>query len=109
MQFELPLEMKKAPKSRTFRRCVRRVRLEPDAVGTYTFRARSFTREKGRVYRCRVNPRTGFVWCNCRDFTYRKAPQMPTYEHGPLCKHLERAVRTIRGVEKTRGWAALAA
>ena len=78
------------------RRCVRRVSLEPDGEGTYTFRARSFTRARGRVYRCKVNPRTGRVWCGCRDFEFRKAPFEPTLTSGPLCKHLERAARTVR-------------
>jgi len=84
------------------RRCVRRVRLEPDPDGTYVFRARSFTRERGRVYRCRVNPATGEVWCGCRDFEFRKAPMNPTLFSGPLCKHLERAARTVQQAERSR-------
>lgn len=84
------------------KRCVRRVRMEPDADGTYTFRARSFSRERGRIYRCRVNPQTGYVWCGCRDFEFRKAPFHPTLEGGPLCKHLERAAQTVRKAERLR-------
>ncbi len=82
------------------KRCVRRVRMEPDTDGTYVFRARSFSREKGRVYRCRVNPRSGEVWCGCRDFEFRKGPMHPTLSSGALCKHLERAVRTVQKAER---------
>ena len=81
--------------------------MEPDADGTYVFRARSFSREKGRVYRCTVNPRDGHVWCGCRDFEFRKAPMRPTLFSGPLCKHLERAARTVRQVERERASASL--
>ena len=84
------------------KQCVRRVRMEPDLDGTYTFRARSFTREKGRVYRCKVNPITGHVWCGCRDFEFRKGPMNPTLFSGPLCKHLERAARTVQQAERRR-------
>ena len=84
------------------KRCVRRVRLEPDPDGTYTFRARSFSRKKGRVDRCTANPRTGEVWCGCRDFEFRKGPMRPTLWSGPLCKHLERAARTVRQAERGR-------
>jgi hypothetical protein len=84
------------------KRCVRRVRMEPDPDGTYVFRARSFSRERGRVYRCTVNPRDGHVWCGCRDFEFRKGPLHPSLYSGPLCKHLERAARTVRQAERAR-------
>jgi hypothetical protein len=70
--------------------------------GTYLFRARSFSRKNGVVYRCRVNPLTGALWCNCGDFQYRKAAEEPTYWHGRVCKHLERAKRTVRDAERAR-------
>ena len=82
--------------------------MEPDADGTYVFRARSFTREKGRVYRCRLNPRTGEVWCGCRDFEFRKGLMHPTLFSGPLCKHLERAARTVRHAERVKANVSLA-
>ena len=82
------------------KRCVRRVSLDPDVEGTYTFRARSFSRARGRVYRCKVNPRTGYVWCGCRDFEFRRSPMNPTLFSGPLCKHLERAARTVQKAER---------
>jgi hypothetical protein len=81
---------------------VRRVRLEPTEDGTYLFRARSFSRQNGVVYRCRVNPVTGAVWCNCGDFQFRHAPEEPTYWCGRVCKHLERAKRTVRQAERVR-------
>jgi hypothetical protein len=70
--------------------------------GTYLFRARSFSRKRGQVYRCRVNPVTGYVYCNCKDFMYRHAPFAPSYWGGHVCKHLQRAIRTVRGVERAR-------
>lgn len=76
--------------------------MEPTEDGTYLFRARSFSRQNGQVYRCRVNPVTGAVWCNCGDFQFRKASEDPTYWHGSVCKHLERAKRTVREAERLR-------
>ena len=110
MQPSLPFE----PRGRTkqpLRRRVFRLRLEPFEDGTYLFKARSFTRKKGRSYRVRVNPQTGFVWCSCRDFHYRRQFLSPNYWDGPFCKHLARAVKTVRKVEKPlpadqeTGWA----
>lgn len=100
LQLVLPLEPRRAAPAKPIRRRVFRLHLDPSADGTYTFRARSFTRRKGRAYRCRVNPATGFVWCNCKDFTFRKAPQNPSYFDGSVCKHLERAMRTVRKLER---------
>jgi hypothetical protein len=76
--------------------------LDPLPDGTYLFRARSFTRQRGGVYRCRVNPHSGYVWCTCRDFQFRHAPEHPSYWSGRVCKHLERAIRTVRMVERNR-------
>lgn len=102
-QLTLPFDGKrKAVAPKEIRRCVRRVHLDPMPDGTYLFRARSFSRQKGQVYRCRVNPHTGYVWCNCRDFMYRRGPEHPTYWSGPLCKHLRRAIRTVHKVERER-------
>ncbi|MGV3615412.1 MAG: hypothetical protein ACO1SV_08785 [Fimbriimonas sp.] len=102
-QLVLPFDgRRKAVVSKSIRRCVRRVHLDPLPDGTYLFRARSFTRQRGSVYRCRVNPTTGFVWCNCRDFQFRHAGDEPTYWSGHVCKHLERAKRTVRQVERDR-------
>lgn len=102
-QFVLPFDgVRKVVATRSIRRCVRRVRLDPSEDGTYLFRARSFSRQRGTVYTCRVNPRTGFIWCNCPDFQFRKASEEPTYWRGPVCKHLERAKRTVRQAERER-------
>ena len=86
----------------TIRRCVRRVQMAPLPDGTYLFRARSFSRRRGLVHRCRVNPQSGFVWCTCRDFQFRHAADAPTYWSGHVCKHLERAKRTVRLAESLR-------
>jgi len=105
LQLTLPFDGRRtavAPK--VIRRCVRRVRLEPYSDGTYVFRARSFSRERGRVYRCRVNPNTGQVWCSCKDFMFRRAQDGPTFHSGKVCKHLERAIRTVRMAERQRQW-----
>lgn len=100
LQKLLPFEeLKRAPK-RPLRRRVFRLHLDPLEDGTYLFRARSFSRRKGLIYRLRVNPVTGYVWCSCRDFKFRKDSLHPTMWYGPVCKHLERAVRTVKKVRK---------
>jgi hypothetical protein len=92
-QRELPLRVVSAkPK---IRRRVFRVQIEPAADGTYIFTAHSFTKQR-RSYTCLVNPSTRQVHCTCRDFA-RLLPA-PTYLTGRLCKHLDRAVRTVRRV-----------
>lgn len=91
-EFSLPRE--------PIRRRVYRVCLDPLPDGTYVFKAKSFSRRCGPSYKCHVNPRTGFVFCTCRDFQYRRGRWMPTYEHGPFCKHLRRAVRTVKKLVK---------
>ena len=101
-QLSLPFEPVTKRKQPPIRRRVFRLQLEPFGDGTYLFKARSFTRRKGRAYRVRVNPRSGFVWCTCRDFHYRKEGLHPTYDEGPYCKHLQRAVRTVRKVEREK-------
>lgn len=68
--------------------------------GTYLFRARSFSRRRGQIYRCRVNPVTGYVYCNCKDFMFRHAADDPSYWGGHVCKHLRRAIRTVRKLER---------
>lgn len=68
--------------------------MEPDARGTYTFKARSFTRQSGWSYRVRVNLRTNEMDCSCGDYRYRRGP-----DHG-LCKHLRRALVTARLAER---------
>lgn len=100
VQMALPLDLKEARPAKTIRRRVHRVRLEPNGLGFYVFRARSFTRRRGWVYRCGVNPTSGEVWCTCRDFRYRKRWQHPSYSYGSVCKHLERAIKTVRRVER---------
>lgn len=90
--------------SKSIRRCVRRVRMEPESDGAYHFRARSFTRRNGVVHHCRVNPDTGFVWCSCKDFLFRHADESPTIWNGRVCKHLRRAIRTVRRVERDNGF-----
>lgn len=99
LQLSLPFEVPRRDPKAPFRRCVRRVRLAPDAYGTYTFRARSFTHRKG-IHRLRVNPTTGYVSCTCKDFRFRRGPFEPTYFGGDLCKHLQRAVRTVRKLQR---------
>lgn len=100
LQKTLPFEeLRRLPK-RPLRRRVFRLHLDPLEDGTYVFKARSFTRARGLTYRCRVNPRTGYVWCSCRDFRFRKDSLHPTMWNGPVCKHLERAIRTVRKVER---------
>jgi hypothetical protein len=99
LQLQLPFEpyvVRKQP----LRRRVFRLQLAPFADGSYLFKARSFSRKKGRSYRLRVNPQTGYVWCSCRDFHYRKEGLRPNYWDGPFCKHLARAVKTVRKVER---------
>ncbi len=104
LQLVLPFDgRRKAVVPKTIRRCVRRVQLDPMPDGTYLFRARSFTRQRGSVYRCRVNPQTGFVYCTCRDFQFRRAAESPSFWGGRVCKHLERAIRTIRRHEREVG------
>ena len=100
MQFELPFDMPRKAKREPIRRRVYRVRLEPFEDGTYLFKARSFTRAKGKIHRCRVNPETGLVACTCPDFYYRKSQTHPTYYGGEVCKHLQRAIRTIHKIER---------
>lgn len=102
LQFSLPFEPSVRRKQSPLRRRVFRLQLDPSADGTYFFKARSFSRLKGKSYRLRVNPRTGEVWCSCRDFMYRKGPEHPSFWHGPLCKHLQRAIRTVKKVERHR-------
>ena len=82
------------------RRRVLRTQMAPTKEGAYLFRARSFTRFRGRVHRLSVNPRTGRVWCSCPDFQYRKRLEHPTFFGGPMCKHLRRAIRTVRSAER---------
>ena len=95
-QRELPLRGVSAkPK---IRRRVFRVQIEPAADGTYIFTAHSFTNLQ-RSYTCHVNPSTRQVHCTCWDFA-RLLPA-PTYLTGRLCKHLERAVRTVRRVQRS--------
>ncbi len=105
MQFSLPFPRDGTAPS-TFRRRVFRLELQPLSDGLYLFEAKSFSRENGAVYRCRVNPRTGYVWCSCRDFKYRKDRFEPNYFEGPFCKHLKRAVRTVRKLEKNKAYVA---
>ena|SRR5947209_8614831 len=100
MQFEFPFEELEKAKRAPIRRRVYRVRLEPFEDGSYLFKARSFTRPKGTIHRCRVNPETGLVNCTCADFYYRKSQSHPTYYGGDVCKHLKRAIRTIHQVER---------
>jgi len=102
LQMALPFEGRERLAVKPIRRCVRRVQLDPNPDGTYVFRARSFSRRQGVVYRCRVNPRTGIVWCSCRDFLYRHYHTHPSYSQGEVCKHLRRAIRTVRKVERER-------
>lgn len=102
LQLSLPFEPMEKRRAAPLRRRVFRLQLEPFEDGTYVFKARSFTRRKGRVYRLRVNPHSGYVWCSCRDFHYRRERENPTFWHGPYCKHLQRAVRTVMKIEKER-------
>lgn len=93
-QRELPLKVLSAkPK---IRRRVFRVHSLPLADGTYIFTAHSFSRP-GKSYTCLVNPHTKLVHCTCRD--YARLSVTPTFLTGRLCKHLERAVRTVRRIE----------
>ena len=99
MQPALPFEPPE-PEPKTFRRRVYRLALQPLGDGSYLFKAKSFTSRIGVSYRCRVNPKTGFVWCSCRDFKFRKDRAWPNYWEGPFCKHLKRAVKTVRKLER---------
>ena len=101
LQPTLPFEPVRAT-AKAIRRRVFRRPMAPAEDGTYTFRARSFSRKGGRAYRVLVNPQSGHISCNCPDFTYRKATIGSTYFGGAVCKHLERAIRTVRKVEKAR-------
>ncbi|HEY0866338.1 MAG TPA: hypothetical protein VGE01_03110 [Fimbriimonas sp.] len=85
LQLSLPFEPSERRKQPPLRRRVFRLQLEPFGDGSYLFKARSFSRRKGRSYRLRANPRTGLVWCSCRDFRYRKESQRPTFWDGPYC------------------------
>ena len=87
------------PKLR-IRRRVYRPKLEPLADGAYVFAAKSFSLPIGVTYRCVVNPTTGYVWCSCRDFGFRKDKFDPTYWEGSVCKHLRRAIRTVKTLVK---------
>ncbi|CAN5525725.1 hypothetical protein BH11ARM2_BH11ARM2_01710 [soil metagenome] len=101
VQFTLPFEPSRAT-AKTIRRRVFRRPLEPAADGTYIFKARPFTHRHGRAYRVLVNPHSGHVSCTCPDFKYRKAVLGSTYFGGAVCKHLARAIRTVRKVERAR-------
>ncbi|RYG44828.1 hypothetical protein EON79_14065 [bacterium] len=101
LQPALPFEPMRAT-AKSIRRRVFRWPMHPAEDGTYTFRARSFSRQGGRAYRVMVNPHSGHVSCQCPDFTYRKSALGSTYFGGQVCKHLERAIRTVRKVEKAR-------
>jgi hypothetical protein len=99
LQLSLPFEAPKREPKAPLRRRVFRVRLEPNADGTYFFKARSFTHRKG-AHRLRVNPVTGFVSCTCKDFRYRRQNLEPTYFGGEVCKHLTRALKTVRKLQR---------
>ncbi|RYG37433.1 hypothetical protein EON81_06780 [bacterium] len=101
LQPALPFEPVRAT-VKGIRRRVFRLPMEPAEDGTYTFRARSFSREGGRAYRVLVNPHSGDVSCQCPDFQYRKSTIGSTYFGGQVCKHLARAIRTVQKVEKAR-------
>lgn len=101
MQFKLPFKEIEEPKG-PIRRRVYRTRLEPLPDGTYVFKAKSFSRRSGLAYRCFVNPETGRVSCTCRDFRYRKDRWIPTMAGGPVCKHLKRAIRTVKRLRKAQ-------
>ena len=100
MQPTLPFPRDGSVPMRRFRRRVHRLVLDPLPDGSYIFKTKSFTRETGTSYRCRINPHTGYVWCSCRDFKYRRDRWKPNYWDGPVCKHLKRAIRTVRRLQK---------
>ena len=100
-QFELPFGDLKE-RGGAIRRRVFRVHLEPLPDGTYVFNAKSFSRQDGLAYRCYVNPLTGRVSCSCKDFQFRKDRALPTMASGHVCKHLKRAIRTVRRLGRLR-------
>jgi hypothetical protein len=94
-QRELPLRVVSSkPK---IRRRVFRAQLDPAVDGTYIFTAHSFSR-RDRSYVCLVNPVSRHVHCTCPEFSRLRV--RPTYLTGRLCKHLERAVRTVRRLSR---------
>lgn len=99
MQPSLPFPEFKEPRG-PIRRRVYRLRPDPLPSGAYVFKAKSFSRRVGLAYRCYVNPKTGSIYCSCRDFKFRKGRVAATYPAGPACKHLQRAIRTVKRLQK---------
>lgn len=102
MQFRLPFPRDGTSPKLKLRRRVFRLNQEPKPDGSYLFKAKSFSSLYGVEHRCRVNPRTGYVTCSCRDFKFRMERFHPNYWEGPVCKHLRRAIRTVRKLERLR-------
>lgn len=64
---------------------------------TVVFTTKSFTNTTAEdKYHPLVDLHTGAVSCDCPHFIYRLAKTQPTVSDGEKCKHLQRALETLR-------------